>query len=526
MTKTAENNKRIAKNTGMLYVRMLLIMIVSLYTSRVVLKALGVEDFGIYNAVGGFISMFAIISSSLTTAISRYLTFEMGKTKEITTDGNAGRLQVIFSTSVIIQLLIGVIIIVLCETVGLWFLNTEMSIPSNRLFAANVVYQCSVVTFFVNLVSVPYNALIVAHERMSVFAYIGIFQAFGLLTIAFLIKMVDSDALINYAVLIALLAIIIRIIYGVYCGKSFPESKFKWVFDKRLLKEIFGFAGWNFIGASSGVLRTQGVNVLINIFCGPAVNAARGLAVQVNTAVSQFVGNFTTALNPQITKSYAANDHRYSFSLVFQGTRFSLYLMIFLSLPIIFETPTILHVWLHDVPVHTVMFVRLVLVYAMIEGLSGTMTTLMLATGRIRNYQLIVGGLQLLHFPIAYVVLKLGFEPEWTYVCAMFVALLCLAARLYMLRSICYFPISDFLHKVLWNVLAVAVSASILPFLYVKFFRGDGFYSFLISIILCVLSVLLSIAIVGCSGAERVMILGKVKNVIQHKIRNRHEKEY
>ena len=331
MSNTTENNKRIAKNTLLLYFRMLFLMAVSLYTSRVVLNALGVEDFGIYNVVGGVVAMFSVLSGSLSTAISRFITYELGK-------GNKENLNKIFSSAVTIQFGLAGIIILLAETIGIWFLNIKMNIPEVRMEAANWVFQFSILTFAINLISVPYNASIIAHEKMSAFAYISILEAVGKLTIAYLITISPIDKLIFYAILMCAVALVVRLTYGNYCKRHFSECTYHFSWDKLLLKQMFGFAGWNFIGASSAILRDQGGNVVINLFCGPTVNAARGIAFQVNNAVNQFVTNFMTALNPQITKSYASGDKEYMMTLIFQGARLSFYMLFLLSLPILVNT--------------------------------------------------------------------------------------------------------------------------------------------------------------------------------------------
>ena len=294
MKSYSSTSKRIAKNTMILYFRMLFLMAVSLYTSRVVLKALGIEDYGIYNVVGGFVAMFSIISGSLSASITRFLNYEMGL-------GISNRLKHIFSSSVTIQIFLSIIVILLAETIGLWFLNYKMQIPIARLEATNWVFQLSLITFVVNLLSVPYNAVIIAHEKMSAFAYIGIFEGVSKLGIAFLILNSSSDNLILYAILMCVLSLIVRLVYGWYCGCNFAECKVSLTFDKCLLKQIFSFAGWNFIGAIAGVLRDQGGNVIINIFCGPAINAARGISSQVNNAVLGFVTNFTTVSYTHLT---------------------------------------------------------------------------------------------------------------------------------------------------------------------------------------------------------------------------------
>ena len=388
------NNKRIAKNTLLLYFRMIFMMAVSLYTSRVVLNTLGVEDFGIYNVIGGVVAMFSVISGGLSAAISRYITFELGQ-------GNTAKLKSVFSSSVTIQIGLALLIFVLAEIGGVWFLNEKMNLPESRIGAANWVLQCSILTFMVNLISVPYNAAIIAHERMQAFAYISIIEVVLKLLIVYILVIFSFDKLKLYGILLLAVACVIRIAYGIYCKRNFKECTYHFTFNKALLKEMMGFAGWNFIGAFAGVLRDQGVNIVINLFCGPVINAARAIAFQVNVAVNGFATNFMTAINPQITKSYASGDYLYMLTLVQSGARFSFYLLLLLSLPIIIETNTILTLWLKNVPEYTVIFVRLVLVFAMCEVLSGTQITALQATGNIRNYQIVVGSLQLLNLPIA-----------------------------------------------------------------------------------------------------------------------------
>lgn len=348
---TTENNKRIARNTLLLYFRMLFLMIISLYTSRIVLNALGVEDFGIYNVAGGVVAMFSILSGSLSAAISRFITYELGK-------NNILKLKVIFSSAITIQIGLGIVIVFFAETIGIWFLNTQMNIPIERMVAANWVLQFSIITFIINLISVPYNAVIIAHEKMSAFAYISIFEAIGKLLIAYLITISPIDKLIFYAILMCVVAIAIRLLYGYYCKRHFDECRFHFIWNKQIFQQIFSFAGWNFIGASSAVLRDHGGNIIINLFCGPTVNAARGIAFQVNNAIQGFVSNFMTALNPQITKSYAVKNYTYMMTLIFQGARLSFYMLLLLSLPIIINTHYLLTLWLNTVPEHTVLFVR------------------------------------------------------------------------------------------------------------------------------------------------------------------------
>ena len=505
LNQTSDNNKRIAKNTLLLYFRMLFMMVVSLYTSRVILNALGVEDFGIYNVVGGVVSMFTVISGSLSAAISRFITYELGK-------GDQSKLNKIFSASVTIQLLLSLIIVVLIESVGVWFLNAKMTIPADRVTAANLVLQFSIITFVINLISVPYNAAIIAHERMSAFAYISILEAIGKLAIAFFIMWSPIDKLIYYAILMCTVAVIVRLTYGHYCKKHFTECTYHFHWDKDILKQMFGFAGWNFIGASSVVFRDQGGNIILNIFFGPTVNAARGIANQVNTAITGFVQNFMTALNPQITKSYASGDGEYMMTLIFQGARLSFYMLLLLSLPVLINTHYILVIWLKIVPEHAVLFVRLIMIFAMCESISNPLITAMLATGKIRNYQIVVGGLQLLNLPLSYICLKTGFVPESILVVAIIISLACLFARLYMLRGMIGLSSILYMKNVFLNVLVVALLSTIIPYMLFCYMK-ETFFSFIIITLIAVLCTLVVEFYIGCNQKERFFVLNKVRNI-------------
>lgn len=503
------NTRRIAKNTLMLYVRTLFTMFVSFYTSRIVLRALGVVDYGVYNVVGSTVAMFSVLSGSLSSAISRFITFELG-------GGDIAKLKRVFSTSVIVQLILATVIVLIAETVGLWFLNHKMVVPVERLFAARWVYQFSIITFVIGLISVPYNAAIIAHEKMSMFAYIGIFEALAKLGVAYLISITMSDRLILYGFLLMVIAVTVRIIYGTYCKQRFEECTYRFVYDKVLLKEMANFAGWNFIGASSAILRDQGGNIIINIICGPAVNAARGFAIQISSAIQSFVQNFMTALNPQITKSYANGEHGYMMSLIFRGARFSYYILLLLSLPVIINAQYILELWLVDVPAHTVSFVQLVLVFVLSESLANPLVTAMLATGKIRDYQLVVGGIQLLNLPLSYVLLRMGGAPEVVFVVAIAISVCCEMARLYMLRGMISLSVKDFLRKVYFNVLLVTMVAAFIPLLLHRVMPGD-FVGFVLNCGLCICCTGSSILLIGCNSEERKLLFGKLMR-IKHKI--------
>ena len=503
----SENSRRIVKNTLMLYVRMLVLMLIGFYTSRVVLGALGETDYGVYNVVGGVVAMFTVISGALNSAISRFITFELGK-------GEGAQLNKVYSTAVLIQAAIALIVASIAEPVGLWFINNEMTIAPERIPAAIWVLHFSVFSFVVNLLSVPQMASITAHERMSAYACIGMLDGFLRLMVAFLILRSPFDRLVYYAALMAVAVLIVRIAYGVYCRRNFEECRFKAVFDPKLVKEMFSFAGWNFIGVSSGVLRDHGGNILVNLFFGPAMNAARGVAMQVFTALQGFVTNFMTAVNPQITKSYAAGDYDYLFALIRKSSKMSFYLLFVIALPVLFNTEYLLGIWLKEVPQGTILFVQLFLIFALSESLSNPMITAMLATGRIRNYQLIVGGIQLLNVPVSYFILKAGASPQSTVIVAIVLSQICFFVRLYLLKRETGYEASKHIKTVYINVLVVAAVAVIIPLILNGCLPG-GFAGFLISAATAVVSAGLSVLYIGCTKDERQDIYSYLRKLVR-----------
>lgn len=505
MSDISSNNKRIAKNTLALYFRTFFSLLVSLYTSRIILNELGITDYGIYNVVGGFVSMFIILSSSLSGAISRFLTFELGK-------GNTDKLNRIFCTSLNIQIILSIFIIIVSETFGLWFLSEKLNIEPSRMFAAKCVFHTSVIALVLDLITIPYNAIIVAHEHMKAFAYLGITHTLLKLAIVLLLPFFFFDKLITYSFLLLATYIIIRILNGYYCKRHFKETKWHFYIDKSLMKEMFAFSGWTFIGSSSAILRDQGSNVLLNLYVGPAVNAARGIADQVNGAVNSFASNFMTAVNPQITKSYAANEKAYMLDLIYKSAKFSLFLLLFLSLPIIVETPYILKIWLKVVPDHTVWFVRLILLFALCDSASRPLITAILATGNIKNYQLIIGAFQFLCLPFSYIFLDRGFPPEITLIVALVLNLCCLVVRLILLRSMIGLSARIYIKNVVCRVALIGVVSSVLP-CYLSCRLSNSFSSFIVVMGLTLVITLLSIYFIGCSSSERFTIKHALLNL-------------
>lgn len=505
MTDTSSNNKRIAKNTLLLYFRMIIIMLVTLYTSRVVLNTLGVTDYGIYNVVGGVVAMFGFINSSMASATQRYIIFSLGK-------GDMAELRKVFSTSIQIHVLIAVLITVLGETAGLWFLYTQMQIPAERMTAAFWVLQCSIASTVIMVISVPYNADIIAHERMSAFAFISILEAVLRLAAVFMLTVYSYDKLILYAFLILAVQLLIRFCYGHYCGRHFSETKYRHVWDKRLFKEMTGFAGWSMFGNLASVLFSQGLNMLLNVFFGPVVNAARAVAVQVQTAIQQFVANFQMALNPQITKTYAKGELDEMHKLMFRSARFSFYLLYLLSLPVLFETDFILTVWLKTVPEHTVTFLRIMLCTSLLYTLSNPLMIANQATGKVRKYQAVCGSILLMILPVSYLCLKLGCPVYSVFIVHFVFELITQFARMLILRPLInVYLIKYFIHVYAKVILVTALSV-VVPLLFYLNTNGS-WLRFAIMLPICVISVSLTSYFIGLSKGEREFVNAKLINI-------------
>lgn len=505
-----DNNKRIAKNTLLLYFRMLFMMAVSLFTSRVILDILGVEDYGIYNVVGGVVAMFGFLNGSMSSASQRYITFALGK-------GDEKRLLAVFSTTLQIHTLIAAIIVILGETIGLWFLYNKMQIPADRMDAAFWVLQCSIISTVIMIVSVPYNAAIIAHEKMSAFAYISVLEVVLKLAIVYMLVVFSVDKLILYAFLILAIQLLIRFCYSIYCHKHFKETKYIHVWDKALFMEMTGFAGWSLFGNLSAVLFTQGLNMLLNVFFGPVVNAARAVAVQVQNAIQQFVGNFQMALNPQITKTYAKNEMKEMHKLMFRSARFSFYLLFFLSLPVLFETDFILTIWLKTVPDNTITFLRIMICISLINAIANPLIVANQATGKVKRYQAVCGSILLLIFPISYVLLILGCPAYSVFIAHFVMEAIAQLARIIMLRPLIGIGIKDYIVNIYARIALVVVSAIIPPVIAYNAIV-PGIVRFFVIGIICVMSVSVCAYYLGLNSNERIFVMSKVQGVL-NKIR-------
>lgn len=508
MTETESGNRRIARNTVVLYVRTIFTLLVSLYTSRITLDVLGVSDFGIYSVVGGLVSMFSVMSSSLCNSISRFLTFGLGK-------GDEKKLHSIFTTSVNIQILMALFVFIVGALVGGWFLNNKMSIPEGRLFAANWVLFLSLCSFSIGLISVPYNSCIIAHEKMDAFAYISILECVLKLGIVYLLYIFPFDKLILCSALFVLLSLVIRFIYGFYCKIHFKECKYEFNIDKSLLKEMGSFAGWNFFGNTSYLLNTEGVNMLMNVFFGVVVNAARGVAVQVQNAILQFVNNFTTAINPQITILYAEGNYERLFSLICKGAKYSYFLLLLFTIPVFVESDKILELWLGKVPEYSSIFLKLILIGSYMTIIGNTSFTAIMATGNIKSYQIWITIVGCLVFPLTWVFYKLGYEVTITYYIYICVYFILDFIRLYYLKVLIGFPPFLFVKDVFLRIALVSIPAFLVPYIFISFFEPSLLRLFLTTFISITVNVF-SIYFFGLEHSERVFVNDKLKKVYNH----------
>lgn len=456
MTSQQQNNKRIAKNTLFLYFRMLLTMVVSLYTSRVVLQTLGVENFGIYNVVGSTIGIISFLTASMSTATQRFISFNLDL-------NNDEKLRKIFSSSLILHALLAILIVCIMETLGLWFFYNKLQIPENRIDAAFWVYQFSIFTSVISIIFVPYNALIVAHEKMKAFAYISFFEAFAKLIVVYLLIVSPFDKLIVYSIMLTCIQLLIGLLYTVFCRRHFTEAKFTFKQDKTIFKEIKSFIGWIIFGQFGCMCAIHGQNILLNMFFGPAVNAARGITNQVNFIINSFATNFQMAINPQITKSYATGNLERHHKLIYTSTKFSCLLTIFLSLPLLMETDFILQVWLKNVPNYTVTFLRITLIIAIFDSTANAVAISAQATGRIKYYQITCGFLLFMTLPTSYVLLRCGFEAKSVLFVHLFFTMLTQVARVSFLRYFIQFNILKMIKIVYIPCSLILLLSMILP---------------------------------------------------------------
>lgn len=489
-------------------------MLVTLYTSRVILNALGVIDYGIHNVVGGVVLMMSFLNNSMASSTQRFLNFEMGR-------NNSTELKRVFSMSVNIHVIIAIVVFLLLETFGLWIVVTQLKIPTERMDAALWVFHFSVASLLITIISVPYYASIISNEKMTIFAFVGIAEAILKLLIAFYIQKTNADRLKVYAVLLFVVTCVVQLMYLIYARNNFPESRYNYFWNSKLFKKLISFASWNLFGSIAVVAKNQGVNVLLNVFFGPAINTARGIAIQVNSALTSFVTNFLTALRPQIIKSYASDDIDFHLKLTFNGARYSYFLLFILSLPVLLETETILKIWLKTVPDFTAIFVRLVIISALIDTLSSTLTASIQATGKIKKYQSIVGFLHLSIFPLSYLFFRLDYSPESTYYITIVVYLIILIARVGLVKKQIDFSIHNYFKSVVVKSFLVSIVSVAIPLVLMSF-MNESFIRLLIIVTTSLIVTTGAIFLIGINNDERKV----VKNIFLSKFGRKINEEY
>lgn len=447
------DNKRIAKNTAFLYVRMLLVMFVSLFTSRIVLQALGVEDYGIYNVVGGVVSMLTFLNSTLSSTCQRYFSCELGK-------DNPAALAELFRQHITILLFFIICVLIMAETIGLWFVNSYLKIPPERKIATNWVYQFSLLTFVVSTLTIPYNALIISHERMSAFTLLSVVEVTLKLFIALLIRWGGFDRLIFYAGSIFISSLILTFTYYFYC-RRFPESRYAYGWKSGQAKEIISYSGWHLVGSLAVVSREQGVNILLNVFFNPVVNAARAIAYQVANAVNGLTRNFLIAVKPQIYKLYAANELRQMRLLIARSSKMGFILVAICAFPVILNTDILLYLWLGQLPENAVLFTQIVLVNSLIQSVDIPAIAAALATGRIRTFEILTAGLMLLNLPLSYLFLRHGYNPATTMYVSAGLSYATVMLRACLLEKLIAYKASDYLRQVVFPLTLVGVMVAI-----------------------------------------------------------------
>lgn len=502
------NNKRLAKNTISLYIRMLLNMAISLYTSRIILSTLGFEDYGLYNVVGGVVVLFTFMQSALTSATQRFLNYAIG-------EKSFSKLQSTFSTSVYIHWFIALIILILAETIGLFIILEKLNIPHDRLSAALWVYQMSIFSCIIVIISLPYNAIIIAREKMATFAYISIFEATLKLIIVYFLLLINFDKLITYAILMFIIQLLIRSIYQLYCKKHFPETTLIKTLDWNLIKKLGSFIGWNLFGNTAMIGLSQGLNIILNMYHGLTVNAARAIAVQVQSTINGFCSNFQVAINPQITKTCAAKDFQYMFSLVFRSCKFSFFVLFILGLPIIIEIDNILHLWLKDVPEYTPNFVRIILCISLIDSISNGLGAAIMAFGKIKYYQIINSVILLMTIPTALYLLRNGYSPLIVFVCHWFFDLVSQFIRLLFIKHYYYssFNVKSFIKNVYLPIISVIIISPIIP-LSTYYLMPDSIYRLMTVVIVSITSTGSAIYIIGLDKSEKNLIKSSINNLI------------
>lgn len=503
-------NTRIARNTVFLYVRMIIVLLVSLYTTRALLSALGVEDYGIYNVVAGFVTMFAFLNTSFVATIQRYYNYELGKT------GLEGVYRVYIS-SAIIQLVVAFIVVALAETIGLWYLNNKMVIPVDRLSSARLLFHCSILSMALTILQVPYSSVIMAFEKLDYYAIVGVIDTLLKLLIVIVLDYLGGDRLEKYAILLLCVASVVFLLYFVYAKNKLIKGKIKLVIDKALLKNMIMFSGWSVMGSFAQVVRNQGINIILNLFFGPVVNAARGVSFQVKGALSGFIANTSLSVRPQLVSSYASGNTSRSISLMFSISKINFLILYLLALPICLEMNYVLHIWLgNNVPEYTVIFSRLILVIALVDVFNGPVTMIMYASGKIGLYNVVTSFLGLFVLPLAYFVLKAGYPPFTVYLMSLFISVVVQLSSVIIMKKLIDVSIRDYFKRVLLPsilILLCSLPIALVPFLVIN----ESLLRVVIVGMVSVVSVGALGYYVGLNNSERELLHSFVGRIIKRK---------
>ena len=504
-------NKKIARNTFLLYVRTLFTQMLSLYISRKVLEILGVEDYGIYNVVGSVIAALTFLNGSMAVATQRFLTIELG-------NNNLKAYNQVFCMSCQIHITLSFLILIVAETLGLWFVNNKLNIPVERIDAANWVYHTAVLSVALGIIQTPYVASLTAHEQMNVYAYVGMGETVLRLAFVLLLLKLSGDKLILYAILMLVIQLFSALIYRIYCITRYSECRFSVVWDKALFKSLLGFTGWNLFGTLAWMMKDQGINLLMNIFGGPFINAARGVSYQIANAVQNLVSGFGTAVNPQLTKNYASGDTEKMERLLISSSKISYYLLWFIGLPVMLEIGFILNIWLVNVPDYTELFTKLIFVEALLSALSAPIITSLLSTGKIKWYQIVVGSVMLINVPISYLLYRTGVPVYTPFVVSIVISGISFVLRLHFCKSLIGFSVTRYLNSVLRPVLMVTSLSLILPFA-CTMLLNNNVIRFIIVLVVSSLSIFLAVCSVGLTEAERLyaksIINSKLSEILQ-----------
>ena len=511
MSDNSQNNKRIAKNTMFLYFRMLLLMFVGLYASRVLLRTLGVEDYGLYNVVGAVVTMFSFLNATLSTSTQRFLNIELGK-------NDGGEVKKVFSTAMLLHVILALIVFTLAETVGLWYIIEKLNVPQGRETAAMFVYQFSVISVCIQIIQLPFMSTIIAHERMNIYAYVSIYEGLAKLGILFAIQLLPYDSLILYAFLILCIQISVSTIYNIYCHRNFDEARFHLHYEKGLFQKMLGFSGWNVVGNLASVCNSQGLNIIMNLFFGTVINAARGIAFQVHSLVQQLIGNFQLAVKPQVIKYYAAGKKEEMVKLVINAAKYSAFLMIVASVPLILEIRPLLKLWLGEYPEYTVIFVQLILLRSIITSMTGNIVMVVHASGYLKNVGIFSGGILLLVLPISYYLLKIGMPPYIPFIVNIGAALGDAFFELYWMRHYIQFPMGEFYKKTYVPVFVLFIATFTISYAIHHLMLGCNEYLRMVTV--SVFSIFISCILIYRFGLNKSM-RDKILNTISKKLKIR-----